>query len=78
MTDAKQEKIRRFVNDEVMAESVKEMLLATYLKPKPISDVYVLAASRIAINLLEEAWRELEKYKAETVDNSTSMRQVGL
>lgn len=71
-------KIIRFLDDEAMSDSVKQVLTAAFLKPKPNRDVYQLAASRIAIDLLEEAWRELEKFRSESEVESKEGVQVGL
>jgi hypothetical protein len=57
------EKITRFLNDVVMAEAVKRVLLESFMKPSKDTDVQTLAASRIAIDLLNEGWKELQKYK---------------
>lgn len=59
----KQQKIARFLADEAMASIVKDVLLANYLKPAKDKDVQYLAASRIAIDLLQDGWRELERYR---------------
>ena len=61
MNEAKKEKIRKFLNDKNMAESVKEVLIGAFLKPKPQTDIKILAASIIAIDLLEVAWKVLRK-----------------
>lgn len=58
-----EERIQRFINDEVLADAVYGIILESFLKPRRISDVQFLAASRIAIDLLNEAWKELEHYK---------------
>ena len=59
----KEEKLFRFVNDVVMREAVYNILLQSFLKPKDRTDVNTLAASRIAIDLLQDGWKELQKYK---------------
>lgn len=56
----KQEKIKRFVIDKVMFESVKESLTSSFLKPLPNRDVQLLAASRLALDLLNEGFRDME------------------
>lgn len=78
MTDAQREKIRRFLNDESMAGAVRAVLLKAFLKPQKDRDVQWLAASRIAIDLLDDAWKDLNKLKADDggVDKQTA--QVGM
>ena len=56
----KNEKLKRFANDKAMFDSVKESLIASFLKPLPNRDVQLLAASRIAIDLLSNALRDIE------------------
>ena len=81
MDQAKQEKIRRFLADKLMAESVREVLLHSFLQKRGHgvdADIYVLAAARIAIDLLEDGWKELEKYKSAEEREPTQLKQVGL
>lgn len=63
LNDTQVSKVVRFLEDEVMSDSVKEIIIGSFLKAKTNQDVYQLAASRIAINLLEDAWKDLDKYR---------------
>ena len=56
------EKLKRFAHDKVMFESVKTVLLKSFLKDRKNTDVNTLAAERIAIILLEEGFKELQRY----------------
>lgn len=56
----KKEKLKRFVADKAMFESVKETMTSSFLKPLPNKDIQFLAASRIAIDLLNDALRDIE------------------
>lgn len=78
MDTTQKEKIRRFLSDTVMQEAVYDVLIASYLKHKDRNDIHMLAASRIAIDLLEEAWRELQKVKQEDKQEKRSLEQVGM
>ncbi len=78
MNPTQKEKINRFLMDKTMAVSVYEVLLQSFLKPKPHGDVHILAASRVAIDLLQEGWRELEKYREKTDGVVESVGNVGL
>ena len=62
----KEEKLKKFLADEQMVVVVKEVIREVFMRPREKTDVQTLAAERIAINLLEEAWRELQRYKAST------------
>lgn len=76
MTPDKKEKINRFLQDERMNEAVKEVLQKAFLKPQANKEVNYLAASRIAIDLLDDAWRELLKYKNTEDSKSTEINYV--
>lgn len=78
MTQDKKEKLVRFMKDERTVEAVKEVLLNSFIKPQPTKEVNYLAACRVAIDLLEEGWKELLKYKSVENEQSTVVNQVGL
>ena len=78
MNELKKEKIKRFLNDEVMAESVRDAITSSFLKPSKVVDVNFLAASRIAIDLLGEAWKDLNKFKADKDKDIAVKKQVGI
>lgn len=63
MDATRQEKLKRFSNDRLMNEAVHFLLLQSFLKPRKGADVHELAASRIAIDMLQDAWKDLERYK---------------
>jgi len=71
-------KIKRFMQDKVMSESVKAVMLKAFLKTSGSKDVQTLAAERIAIDLLEEAYRELNKYASQEEKEEKILTQVGL
>lgn len=74
----KANKIKRFMQDVEMSEAVYEVLLNKYVGVAQYNDVETLAASRIAINLLQDAWRELERMKLIEAEEATPVGQVGL
>lgn len=55
------EKIKRFLADKVMSQSVRDVLTSSFLKNRGQRDVHTLAAERLAIDLLDSAWKELER-----------------
>lgn len=61
----KADRIRRFLSDPHMSAAVFEVLHSTFIRPGKSTDVQTLAAERIAINLLQDAMKELQKYKSE-------------
>lgn len=64
MNKAEQEKIKKFILDETLQKAVYNSLLDSFLKPRS-GDVYTLAASRIAIDLLQEAWGKMKRVSSE-------------
>ncbi len=64
MMDAREEKLRRFATDPFMREVVFTEIMESFIKQSDSKDIHFLAASRIAIDLLKEAWKELDHYKS--------------
>jgi hypothetical protein len=58
-----QAKVKRFINDTLMSDTIREIIEKTFLMPSGSKDVQYLAAERLALDFLQEAWREFEKYK---------------
>ena len=54
-------KIQKFLADEMMSSSVKSVLESFCLAKSKDRDVHNLAARFLAIEILEDAWKELEK-----------------
>lgn len=76
--ETKKAKIDRFLKDELMSQAVFEVLSKAFMKPQKIADVNFLAASRIAIDLLQDAWKELEKNRLLEDKEPNQLKQVGL
>lgn len=70
MNETQKEKLKRFLDDKVMSDAVHQVLLKAFLEGYgPSENVNLLAASRISIDMLGEAWKELQKYQnARTVE----------
>lgn len=62
MSQLSPERVKRFIVDEVTAESVKTVLMDSFMK-KQDGDFHMKAAQMIALDLLQEGWKELERYK---------------
>lgn len=79
MDDVQQAKITKFISDKVMSEAVYEVLLNTFLKPiKGNVDLSILAAQRLAIDGIQEAWKELEKSKPESQKEGKNSSNLGM
>jgi hypothetical protein len=78
MNDLEQEKLKRFVSDQVMSEAVFKVLMRSFTRSKPNAQVNELAASFLAIGLLKDSWNELENFKRREDEEREVSRQVGL
>jgi len=60
----KEEKLKKFANDEIMQKAVREILENEFLSRKTSSkDVHCLAAERIALDILNAGWETLQSFK---------------
>jgi len=74
----KQQRLKRFLEDETTSHYVKEVLMESFLKPKQGEDVEMKAARFLSVGLLEDGWRELRKYKEMELDVNSVGKQIGL
>lgn len=74
----KQERLKQFINNKITSNIVYETLRDSFLKKRGRRDIYILASERLAVELLDEAWKEIEKYKESNNDKSSENRQIGL
>ena len=65
MDAAKKERVARFLNDVMLSETIYNVLLQSFLKPRARQDVQLFAAARLAIDLLEEGWKDLNRYRSQ-------------
>lgn len=78
MPDGRKEAIRRFLSDSEMSKAVHSVLLRQFLKAPKERDVQFLAASWLAKDLFDEAWKELSRLKSETVNDEKPSGNPGL
>lgn len=62
MDETKKKKLQQFMSDHLMRDAVYSVLLNTFLKPRS-KDVHTLAAGMLAVNFLDEGWRDLSNYQ---------------
>ena len=72
-----QEKIKQFLNDKAMSDAVREFMESAILKSKGQRDVYVLAAERIALDVLKEAWLDMQRLKG-SEEKQEDKKNVGI
>jgi hypothetical protein len=79
LNEIEKQKIDRFLKDTIMSNAVKNVFINSFLKPIKSTDTNFLAASRIAIDLLNNAWDELQKFEnIKSNDEPSKTGQIGL
>jgi hypothetical protein len=82
MDDAKKHKVARFLEDRAMADAVREVIERSFIHPRYNTDlelnIAMLAASRLAIDYLRDAWKELEKFRSEAEQEEARFRNPGI
>lgn len=61
LSDVEKEKIRQFMLDETLANAVNKAITKNFLAIPANATVNELAASRLAIDYLNKAWRDLQR-----------------
>lgn len=70
--------LKRFANDPRASGAVYEVILRTFLKKQKTQEVHLLAAKSLAIDLLQEAWAEIEKFKQDEGEQPARGGNVGV
>lgn len=78
ITETDRVRIGRLLMDSDLSGAIYDVLLTTFLKKRDHADVQMAAAERIAIDLLNDGWKELEKCRPEGEKLSPPLKQVGL
>lgn len=73
--DLKESRIQKFIDDESTQQAVYSVIKDTFLAKKGQKDIQILAAERIAVDLLDDAWKELKKYK--TIQDGENNAKIG-
>ena len=78
MDETQKNKIQQFINDDMMFKVILEFLTNSFLNRRGQRDIQIMAAERMAIELLDDGFRELEKFKFGGEEEKAEKRQVGL
>lgn len=62
MRESQVMKIRHFLSDKEMCETVRSVLISSFMKKRE-ADVQYLAAQTLAYQMLEDGWHELLSYR---------------
>lgn len=76
--DLRTEKLKRFANDIQMLEAVKYVMEQEVLKSPSSDDIYKKAGRFIALEILNNTWKEIEKYRLALEEDEKVKKQVGL
>ena len=63
MDEINRERIKQFINDRELSQTVYNFLLNNFLCPKE-KDVQTLAAQMLAVDALVNAWREMSGFQS--------------
>lgn len=69
--------VKQFIQDRHTYEAVKSFMLDDFLSESFDEDVHITAAKKIAINLMIESFKKMERLKSESKNIGTGL-QVGL
>ena len=78
MNESAKAKIKHFLDDEEMTKAVHSILKHRFLRPPVEKDVQFLAASWLAKDLFDEAWKELLRLKNDHKRDEKEPSNVGL
>lgn len=76
MNENKIAKIKQFLGDKEMNGTIKSILISKFLERKN-TDVHYLAAQTLAVQFMEDAWTEMERYKQNETEKPIA-KQIGL
>ena len=79
MTQLQKDKIARFLEDTLLSDTIRDILLENALN-QPIKqyEIHYLAAQRLAIDIIRESWKEMERYRSQSEKKETTARNIGL
>ena len=78
MNPATKAKIRQFANDKQMNEAVYDVVSEKLFSTSKDRDVNVLAARFLAIEILNEAWKDMLRLKEDEEKVSKEVNQIGM
>lgn len=77
-TKQQKEKVSQFLNDLIMSETIYDILFSFFVKNHGEKDVYMLAARSMAVDLLPQAWNEVQKNRLQVENDPKQSGQIGL
>lgn len=77
LNSTEKQKIKRFVSDVTMFKVVKDVLRESFLKDRK-GDVQILASQMLAVNMLDEGFKELGKEAKRVEQEDKPKEQIAL
>lgn len=77
MSPQEQDKLKKFAMDRVMISAVMRVLKDSFMKRRD-KDVYYLAAKSLALEFLEEAVKDFDRYLEIEKKSIANTKQIGL
>lgn len=65
MNEQEIQKVKQFLGDRLMHDTIYKAIQDEFLSDSIVKDVQVLAASRLSISFLKQAFKRMERYKKE-------------
>lgn len=78
LNETEKNKLARFIDDEIMYNTVRKVLLDSFMKKRKDDDVYKLAAARIAIDLLHDGLKEVANEARKTQKEEKGSKNIAL
>jgi hypothetical protein len=78
LNETEESKVKRFIGDVTTSEIVFEIIRDSFLKSRANKDVHYLAAKSLSLEFLEEAWKELDRYRSKLDTDDDGAVQIGL
>lgn len=79
LTPIEKNKIERLNEDKDMLRAIEKVFLFSFLQARPLEkdkEVMVLAAARIAIDLMWNAFKEMEKYQKVDAQEKSNLNEA--
>lgn len=66
------------MDDKALAQSVYSVIQETLLKRSNQTDINYLAARMLALNIFDDAWKEMEYIATQRTEDKEKLAQIGL
>ena len=78
MTTNEKEQLKRFASNVVLTETVRSFLRQEFTKKRTDRDVHMLAGQMIAVELLDDAFKVIERMKKDQEKDKKSTTNIAV